>query len=140
PRYGSNLFLMRGTATGSTIDNLRQLVAEHRGPEGRRLALFVDYLQKVPVIPEPAEEAEKVTRIVGGLKDVALSQEIPVVAIVAADREGLKAKRLRNHHLRGSSAINYESDIILILNDKYHIVAKFNIQLNQYQLQRYPDY
>jgi replicative DNA helicase len=104
------------------------------------LALFVDYLQKVPVIPEPAEEAEKVTRIVGGLKDIALSLEIPVVAIVAADREGLKAKRLRNHHLRGSSAINYESDIILILNDKYHIVAKVNIEFNPYQAQRYRDW
>jgi replicative DNA helicase len=65
---------------------------------------------------------------------------VPVVAIVAADREGLKAKRLRNHHLRGSSAINYESDIILILNDKYHIVAKVNIEFNPYQAQRYRDW
>jgi replicative DNA helicase len=139
-RYGSNLWLMRGTATGSTIENMRDLVAERRGEEERRLVLFVDYLQKVPVIPEPTEEAEKVTRIVGGLKDIALALEIPVVAIVAADREGLKAKRLRNHHLRGSSAINYESDIILILNDKYHIVAKVNIEFNPYQAQRYRDW
>jgi len=139
-RYGTNLFLMRGTATASTIDNLRELVAEHRGEDERRLVLFVDYLQKVPVIPEPADEAEKVTRIVSGLKDIALSMEIPVVAIVAADREGLKAKRLRNHHLRGSSAINYESDIILILNDKYNIVAKVNIEFNPYQAQRYRDW
>ncbi|MGZ8563134.1 MAG: DnaB-like helicase C-terminal domain-containing protein [Candidatus Limnocylindria bacterium] len=139
-RYGSNLFLMRGTATGSTVENLRNLVAEHRGSEGKRLVLFVDYLQKVPVIPEPAQEEEKVTRIVGGLKDIALALAIPVVAIVAADREGLKAKRLRNHHLRGSSAINYESDIILILNDKYHIVAKVNIEFNPYQAQRYRDW
>jgi replicative DNA helicase len=139
-RYGTNLFLMRGTATASTIDNLRELVAEYRGEDERRLVLFVDYLQKVPVIPEPADEAEKVTRIVSGLKDIALSMEIPVVAIVAADREGLKAKRLRNHHLRGSSAINYESDIILILNDKYHIVAKVNIEFNPYQAQRYRDW
>ena len=139
-RYGSNLFLMRGTATASTIDNLRQLVVEHRGADDRRLILFVDYLQKVPVIPEPSDEAEKVTRIVSGLKDIALSMEVPVVAIVAADREGLKAKRLRNHHLRGSSAINYESDIILILNDKYNIVAKVNIEFNPYQAQRYRDW
>ena len=139
-RYGSNLFLMRGTATGTTVDNLRTLVAEHRGTEGKRLVLFVDYLQKVPVIPEPSQEEEKVTRIVSGLKDIALSLEIPVVSIVAADREGLKAKRLRNHHLRGSSAINYESDIILILNDKYHIVAKVNIEFNPYQAQRYRDW
>ncbi|MBA2632351.1 MAG: AAA family ATPase [Chloroflexi bacterium] len=140
-RYGSNLFLMRGTATHSTIENMRALVQEHRGSQDeRRLVLFVDYLQKVPVFPEPADEAEKVTRIVSGLKDIALAEGVPVVAIVAADREGLKAKRLRNHHLRGSSAINYESDIILILNDKYNIVAKVNIEFNPYQAQRYRDW
>ncbi len=138
-RYGGNLFLMRGTVLGSTIDQLRDLVKKHRG-DGRRLVLFIDYLQKVPVFPEPTDEAEKVTRAVGGLKDIALALEVPVVAIVAADREGLKAKRLRNHHLRGSSAINYESDIILILNDKYHIVAKVNIEFNPYQAQRYRDW
>jgi replicative DNA helicase len=140
-RYGSNLFLMRGTATSSTVENMRSLVDEHRGStDERRLVLFVDYLQKVPVIPEPNTEEEKVTRIVSGLKDIALALEVPVVSIVAADREGLKAKRLRNHHLRGSSAINYESDIILILNDKYHIVAKVNIEFNPYQAQRYRDW
>ena len=139
-RYGSQLHLMRGTATASTVDNMRQLAADFRSQDGQRLVLVVDYLQKVPVIPEPADEAEKVTRIVEGLKDIALSLEIPVIAIVAADREGLKAKRLRNHHLRGSSAINYESDIILILNDKYHIVAKVNIEFNPYQAQRYRDW
>jgi replicative DNA helicase len=140
-RYGSNLYLMRGTATQSTIDNMRSLVQEHRGSDDeRRLVLFVDYLQKVPVIPEPSTEEEKVTRIVSGLKDIALGESVPVVAIVAADREGLKAKRLRNHHLRGSSAINYESDIILILNDKYNIVAKVNIEFNPYQAQRYRDW
>jgi replicative DNA helicase len=131
---------MRGTATASTVENLRQLAAEFRAQDGQRLVMVVDYLQKVPVIPEPSDEAEKVTRIVSGLKDIALSLEIPVIAIVAADREGLKAKRLRNHHLRGSSAINYESDIILILNDKYHIVAKVNIEFNPYQAQRYRDW
>ncbi len=140
-RYGSNLYLLRGTATKSTIDNMRALVQEHRASDDeRRLVLFVDYLQKVPVIPEPTSEEEKVTRIVSGLKDIALAEGVPVVAIVAADREGLKAKRLRNHHLRGSSAINYESDIIMILNDKYHIVAKVNIEFNPYQAQRYRDW
>src|ERR671919_1284338 len=139
-RYGSNLYLLRGTATSSTVDNLRSLVDEHRGSEERRIVLFVDYLQKVPVLPEPNTEEEKVTRIVSGLKDIALGEMVPVVAIVAADREGLKAKRLRNHHLRGSSAINYESDIILILNDKYNIVAKVNIEFNPYQAQRFRDW
>jgi replicative DNA helicase len=140
-RYGSNLYLMRGTATQTTIENLRALVREHRGSDDeRRLVLFVDYLQKVPVIPEPNTEEEKVTRIVSGLKDIALAESVPVVAIVAADREGLKAKRLRNHHLRGSSAINYEADIILILNEKYQIVAKVNIEFNPHHAQRFRDW
>ncbi|HET7728165.1 MAG TPA: DnaB-like helicase C-terminal domain-containing protein [Candidatus Limnocylindrales bacterium] len=140
-RYGQNLFLLRGTQTASTVENMRQLVQQHKALSGdRRLVVVVDYLQKVPVFPEPPNEAEKVTYVINGLKDVALSEDVPMIAIVAADKEGLKAARLRNHHLRGSSAINYEADIILILNEKYHIVAKVNIEFNPYQAQRFRDW
>ena len=97
-------------------------------------------MQKVPQHPEPENESEKVTYIVNGLKDIALTERVPVIAIVAADKEGLKASRLRNYHLRGSSAINYEADIILILNEKYQIVAKVNIEFNPYQAQRFRDW
>jgi replicative DNA helicase len=90
--------------------------------------------------PEPPTEAEKVTFVVNGLKDIALTEQVAMISIVAADKEGLKASRLRNHHLRGSSAINYEADIILIINDKYHIVAKVNIEFNPYQAQRFRDW
>jgi replicative DNA helicase len=140
-RYGQNLFLMRGSATASTVDNLRELVRLHRdrNPE-QRLLVIVDYLQKVPQVPEASTEAEKVTAVVNGLKDIALSEHVPVIAIVAADKEGLKASRLRNYHLRGSSAINYEADIILILNEKYQIVAKVNIEFNPYLAQRFRDW
>jgi replicative DNA helicase len=132
---------MRGSATASTIDNLRELIQQHRERSGdRRLVVFVDYLQKVPVLPEPSNESEKVTYVVNGLKDIALTEHVPVIAIVAADKEGLKATRLRNYHLRGSSAINYEADVILILNEKYQIVAKVNIEFNPYQAQRFRDW
>jgi replicative DNA helicase len=140
-RYGQNLFLLRGSQTASTIDNIRKLVQQHRALSGdRRLVVMVDYLQKVPQIPEPENETEKVTYVVNGLKDIALAEDVPMVAIVAADKEGLKASRLRNYHLRGSSAINYEADIILILNEKYNIVAKVNIEFNPYQAQRFRDW
>ena len=141
-RYGQNLFLLRGTPdrqhdrrhararSGST--------ASCRATAGS--LVVVDYLQKVPVIPEPPNETEKVTFVVNGLKDIALSEDVPMIAIVAADKEGLKASRLRNYHLRGSSAINYEADIILILNEKYQIVAKVNIEFNPYQAQRFRDW
>ncbi len=140
-RYGQNLFLMRGSQRASTVDNIRLLVRQHRELSGdRRLLLVIDYMQKVPVYPEPPTESEKVTYVVNGLKDIALSEGVPVIAIVAADKEGLKAARLRNHHLRGSSAINYEADIILIVNEKYNIVAKVNIEFNPYQAQRFRDW
>lgn len=140
-RYGGNLFLMRGSATATTVDNLRELIRLHRQRAGeRRLLVVVDYLQKVPQLPEPSTEAEKVTFVVNGLKDIALTEHVPVIAIVAADKEGLKASRLRNHHLRGSSAINYEADVILIMNEKYNIVAKVNIEFNPYQAQRFRDW
>ena len=140
-RYGQNLYLLRGSQTASTIENMRSLVQQHRVLSGdRRLFVVVDYMQKVPMYPEPPSESEKVTFIVNGLKDIALSEQVPMICIVAADKEGLKASRLRNHHLRGSSAINYEADIILIINDKYHIVAKVNIEFNPYQAQRFRDW
>jgi replicative DNA helicase len=140
-RYGSNLYLLRGSATASTVENLRELIDIHRRKSGeRRMVLIVDYLQKVPQIPEPQSESEKVTYVVNGLKDIALTEKLPTIAIVAADKEGLKAARLRNHHLRGSSAINYEADVILILNEKYNIVAKVNIEFNPYQAQRFRDW
>jgi replicative DNA helicase len=120
---------------------MRELIRLHRELAGdRRLLVIVDYLQKVPQIPEPSSEAEKVTFVVNGLKDIALTERVPVIAIVAADKEGLKASRLRNHHLRGSSAINYEADVILIMNEKYNIVAKVNIEFNPYQAQRFRDW
>ena len=137
-RYGQNLFLMRGTQTASTIDNIRLLVQQHRAlSNDRQLLVVVDYLQKVPQYPEPSSETEKVTFVVNGLKDIALAEQVGMIAIVAADKEGLKAARLRNHHLRGSSAINYEADIILIINEKYQIVAKVNIEFDPYQAQRF---
>ena len=139
--YGPDLFVMRGTQAATTSDSLRSLVQEHRALAGdRRLLVIVDYLQKVPMHPEPDTESEKVTFVVNGLKDIALSEDVPMIAIVAADKEGLKASRLRNYHLRGSSAINYEADIILILNEKYQIVAKVNIEFNPYQAQRFRDW
>jgi replicative DNA helicase len=139
-RYGQQLFLMRGSHTYTTPQNLRSLVEGYRrSAPTRPLVVFVDYLQRVPIFPDPPTEAEKVTNVVAGLKDLALSLGVAVVCIVAADKEGLKAARLRNHHLRGSSALNYESDVILILNEKYNIVAKVNIEFNPHQAQRFRD-
>jgi replicative DNA helicase len=105
------------------------------------VTVFVDYLQKIAVHPErPRDENDKVTIIVEGLKDIALSLDVPVWAIVAADREGLKSKRIHLFHLRGSSALDYESDIAIIMNNKYQILSKDHVAFNPYTARQYRDW
>ena len=73
-------------------------------------------------------EEERITYVVEQLKDCALSLEVPVTAIVAAEKASLVAgKRMQVHDLRGSSALAYEADIVLILNDKYDVVARHHL-------------
>ena len=55
---------------------------------------------------------------------------IQVIAIAASDRPGLKAKRMRLSDLRGSSALQYEADIGLILNNKYAILSREHMVYN----------
>lgn len=138
--YADRLFLMKASSTRTTPEALHDLIAKYRTQVDGRLALFIDYLQRVPVYPEPEEEADKVTKVAEALKSLALSEDVAVVAIVAADKEGLKAQRLRLHHLRGSSALTYEADVVLILNEKYRIVSKTHIAFNLHKAQAYHDW
>ena len=100
--------------------------------------IVVDYLQKVPVPGSSSEEDERTTTIVAGLKDLAMDTSAPVLAIAAADKEGLEtAKRMRASHLRGSSALAYEADTVLLLNDKYDVVARHHLVYNVGNVERY---
>ena len=121
--YAEHLQLVRGKGTHTDVETLRTLVREQPEPP----VLFVDYLQKVAVHPEPDNENEKVLRITEALKELALSERIPIVAVAAAGESGLEAQRLRMHHLRGSSAVAYECDIAIIMNEKYSIVSKSHV-------------
>lgn len=138
--YGHRMFLLKGSSARTTLAAINALVEAHRVRSDERLVLFVDYLQKVPVVPEPPTEQERITKVVEGLKELAMSFEIPVVAVVASDREGLKAKRMRAHHFAGGSALAYEADVILMLSDKYDTVARVHIEFNPHKAQSYRDW
>ncbi|HEX9712083.1 MAG TPA: DnaB-like helicase C-terminal domain-containing protein [Actinomycetota bacterium] len=137
--YADNLFLVKASSAHAGLGEIEDAVDRHQR-KGEDVVLFVDYLQKVSVRPEPPDEAEKVTRIVETLKDMALRRKIPVIAIVAADKEGLKSRRLRLHHLRGSSALAYECDIALILNDKFNCVSKVHLSYDPVRAETFKDY
>jgi len=129
--YSDRLLLHRSTGSTTSVDVIREAVDEARKTTGQLPLVVVDYLQKVKVPDGSQIEEERVTRVVEGLKDLALEVDIPVVAVVAADKHGLSAgKRLRVNNLRGSSALAYEADAVLILNNKYDVVARHHLVYN----------
>ena len=122
--YEERLFLVKAGAM-TTVEAIGSLA--RACPGSGPLVVIVDYLQKVAVYPDPLGEEEQVRRSVEGLKELAMSQSVAVVAVVAADAEGVKAQRMRIHHMRGDTALAYEADVVLILNDKHRAVARHHV-------------
>jgi replicative DNA helicase len=120
-RYSDNLQLMKASGRHTAIEEIEEYIRPYAG--GKAI-LFLDYLQKIALKHDVQNETEKVTEITEELKELALTYQLPIVTVVAADKEGLKSPRLRLHHLRGSSALMYEADVILIMNHKFDAVAK----------------
>ena len=126
--YADRLLVHRSTGASTSLAAIREVVEQAGRVTGRAPLVVVDYLQKVFVPHGSDVEEERVTSVVEGLKDLALECEIPVVAVVAAEKEGLVAgRRLRVHNLRGSSALAYEPDVVLIMNNKYDVVARHHL-------------
>jgi replicative DNA helicase len=122
--YEERLFLVQAGAL-TTVEAIRSLA--RACPGSGPLVVIVDYLQKVSVYPDPPSEEEQVRHSVEGLKELAMSQSVAVLAVVAADAEGVKAQRMRIHHLRGDTALAYEADAVLIANDKHRAVARHHV-------------
>ncbi|MFN8456124.1 MAG: DnaB-like helicase C-terminal domain-containing protein [Anaerolineae bacterium] len=140
-RYADRLILMKASPAVTTLNAIRDMTRQIVDATGGKVALFIDYLQKVAIYPErAADENDKVTIIVEGLKDMAMTLNIPVIAIVASDREGLRSKRMHLYHLRGSSALDYECDIAIIMNNKFHILSKDHVSFNPYKSDSYRDW
>ncbi len=132
--YGDRLRLLRGSgASGIPVDLGALEGASHA-------VLFVDYLQKVPSRFPGAPENERVADVVERLKDHATQWDVSVVALVAADRSGLDGNRLRLNHLRGSTALAYEADVALILNEKQNVVARHHLVYGNPDSARFADY
>src|SRR5262249_37562536 len=113
--YSDRLGLVKGSSMTDldALDDLCQWIGDSGG------ALVVDYLQKVPVHSPDLEEPERVTRVASALKDLAMRRSVPVVSLVAADTAGLTARRMRLQHLRGSTALAHEADVVIALNEKW---------------------
>lgn len=133
-RYADRLILVKASGVSSTLPQIAQWVRERATAEVKQLLLVVDYLQKIPLEQPFAEsEAEATTYLAQGLKDLAVSLGIQVLAIAASDRPGLQSRRMRLTDLRGSSALQYEADIGLMLNNKHAVVSREHLLYNLVQ-------
>ncbi len=136
--YADRLILNRSTGSATSVEVIREAVERVRDDTGQLPLVVVDYLQKVHVPNGSNDEAERVTLVVEGLKDLALDYDVPVLAVVASDKEGLHAgKRMRVNNLRGSSALAYEADTVLLLNNKYDVVARHHLVYNVGNVERF---
>jgi replicative DNA helicase len=126
--YAEHFVVHRSTGTKTTLEVIRDAIDDVRHTTGQLPFVIVDYLQKVKVPGPPLPDDDRATLVVEGLKDLALEIDIPVLAIVAADKAGLQSgKRMRVNNLRGSSALAYEADAVLILNHKFDVVARHHL-------------
>jgi replicative DNA helicase len=136
--YADRLVLHRSTGSSTGVDEIRAAISHVREETGQLPLVIVDYLQKVHVPGNIPEEDERVTQVVEALKDLALDEDVPVLAIVAADKAGIQSgKRMRVNNMRGSSALAYEADTVLILNDKYDVVARHHLVYNVGNVERF---
>jgi replicative DNA helicase len=129
--YQHRLTFVKASGDYSTVDSIREWVREAIPGHAGRTLMVVDYLQKIPVLHgELQPETEVTTYLTQSLKEMAMSQGVAIIAIAASDREGLRSKRMRLSDMRGSSALQYEADIGLVLNNKYAIVSREHMVYN----------
>lgn len=125
--YAERLHIHRSTTTSTTLDVLASTVKEVIAEHGVPPLVVVDYLQKVRPAIHMDEEAA-VTHVTERLKDVAIDHACPVLAISASDRAGLEpGQRMRARNMKGSTALAYEADVVLILANKGDIVARHHL-------------
>jgi len=137
-QYWERLYLSKGHPVKTTLNVLDTYLSRLQS-QYTTVVLFVDYLQKIPVFSPGIEltPERQIRTVTEGLKNLALAHRVPIVAVAAADREGLKGGRVRFEDLWGGSSVNYEPDVAVMLNPAHEEEEKskneviFSIEKNR---------
>jgi replicative DNA helicase len=139
--YADRLVVHRSTATHTDITEINDTVKNVMGSTGESPLIIVDYLQKVAMPLSDLDEEDRITRITEQLKDVAIEFDCPVFAVAAMDHEGLEpGSRMRTRHMRGSTALSYEPDVVLILATKSDVVARHHLMYGGNNAESYKEW
>jgi replicative DNA helicase len=139
--YADRLVVHRSTATHTDIIEINDTIKKVVGSTGEPPLVIVDYLQKVAMPLSELDEDDRITRITEQLKDIAIEFDCPVFAVAAMDHEGLEpGSRMRTRHMRGSTALSYEPDVVLILATKADIVARHHLVYGAGNAERFKEW
>lgn len=119
-----NIWLATGDGLNTDLEALAKYVELAVQQYKRsRIVLFVDYVQRVPVIDSSraVETEERIERVLAGLKGLAMRTSandavLSIVAVGAADDQGLRMGRVHLENLWGNAIMQYEPDIAVIGN------------------------
>ena len=119
-----NIWLVTGDGLNTDLEALSRYVElAIRQYKHSRIVLFVDYVQRVPVIDtsRAVETEERIERVLAGLKGLAMRTSaedavLSVVAVGAADEEGLRMGRVHLENLWGNAIMQYEPDVAVMGN------------------------
>jgi len=140
--YGREVFVLEGSRK-DTVDRIRaaayNVMHDFRTDS---IAIFLDYLQKIPLAHPPADARARIDEISTGLADLSLELNCPVFAISSIDKEGcrldedpgpdaeldelLARARPTMHHCTGSGDIEYDLDVAMILSKDWAATMEFN--------------
>ncbi|CAM3530482.1 DnaB-like helicase C-terminal domain-containing protein [Nocardioides zeicaulis] len=138
-RYAHLLFVHRSTGTRTGIPAIQETIASVQEATGQVPLVVVDYLQKVK--SSQTDDEARSTEVVEGLKDLAIDIGAPVLAIAAADKTALRTgTRMRASDLRGSSALAYEADVVMVLANKFDIVARHHLTYDLNNAERFKEW
>jgi replicative DNA helicase len=134
--YSDRLTIHRSSGSSTTLDQIKETISEVTQKHGRAPFVCIDYLQKIPM--PGVDEEERTTAVVTQVKDMTLDYDVPALCIVASDKEGISSgKRMRVNHMRGSSSLAYEADTVLMLNNKYDVVARHHLVFDTGNVERF---
>ena len=134
--HGRRMHLHRSKAADTDVDVMRKVIMGIREETGQTPFVVVDSLQKVHLVgPALLTEDDRVAFVVEALKDLTVELAVPVLAIVAGGPT--TGKRTRVQDLRGSSDLVVAADVLLILNEKFDVVARHHLVYNLASAERF---
>ena len=133
--YWHNLLLVRGDGLLTHIEAIEKYIELIRNHYAESFCLFVDYAQRVPVMPRSGvhlDYLQRIDTVLRGLKSFAVKYHIPVVAVSAADMEGLRKGHIHIENLWGPVTVQYEPDLCVILNPISQGLVRLSVEKNRH--------